>query len=136
MGVEGGLYVNGTSFWQETIFRNAYTNEISKTSVTNPILGRWIGWKVIIFNIRNDTAVRMLSYIDGKDNGTWTKVSDLIDNGRWYAYTSSNDKTYATKCNRPGNYVITNPGNTVSFTSKVTIWGFKDLSIREIQPPV
>jgi len=132
-GIQGGLYVNGTPFWQKTIYHDAHSSfKISETSVTHPLMGRWIGWKVVIFNVRNNTAVRMISYIDDKDNGTWTKISDSIDDGKWYVYTSNN-KIYATKCNRTANYAVTNPGDIVSFSSEDMIWNFKNLSVREIQ---
>jgi hypothetical protein len=74
----------------------------------------------------------MISYIDDKDNGTWTKISDSIDDGKWYVYTSNN-KIYSTKCNRIANYAVTNPGDIVSFSSEDMIWNFKNLSVREIQ---
>jgi hypothetical protein len=131
-GIGGGLYVNGTPFWQKTVYHDAHTNKISETSVTYPLIGRWIGWKVVLFNIRNDTAVRMISYIDDKDNGTWTKISDSIDNGKWYVHTLNN-KIYATKCKRTANYEVTNPGDVVSFSSEDMIWNFKNLSVREIE---
>jgi len=38
-----------------------YIDERDKAKVTDPILGRWIGWKVVMYNINNDTAVKMES---------------------------------------------------------------------------
>lgn len=44
-----------------------YTNEKARAVATdNSLLDRWIGWKVVIYNINNDKAVKMESYLDDK----------------------------------------------------------------------
>ena len=45
---------------------------------------------MIIYNIDNDSAVRMQSYLDDKNNNHWVKVADIIDDGGWYANASDN----------------------------------------------
>ena len=41
-----------------------------------------------MYNINNDREVKMESYLDDKNNNNWRKVTDLIDNGGWYAKSS------------------------------------------------
>ena len=88
----------------------------------------------MIYNINNDKAVKMESYLDDKNNNNWKKVTELIDKDGWYADTS--DKVfYSANCGRPKDYIITNSGPIVTFRSDNMIWDFIDLSVREIQPP-
>ncbi len=49
----------------------------------------WIGMKYIIYNIENNTKVKMEVYIDSvsngnpKNGGVWVKVGEVIDQGNW-----------------------------------------------------
>jgi hypothetical protein len=130
----GGIYVDGSVGWKKEIwFIGGYTDEKGADKVTTPILGRWIGWKVIIYNINNDTAVKLESYIDNTNTNFWIKVSDLVDDGGWYS--KSNDaEFYSAGCDRDKDFVVTNGGPVVTFRSDNLTWEFKDLSIREIDP--
>jgi hypothetical protein len=72
---------------------------VQDTHDDNSILGRWIGWKVVIYNIDNDTAVKMESYLDDQDNNHWREVTSLVDSGGWYA-RGSNEEFYSVDCGR------------------------------------
>jgi hypothetical protein len=67
--LHGGLHIDGSVGWKKEIWQvGGYTAERAKAKVlTDSILGRWIGWKVVMYNINNDTAVKMESYIDDKN---------------------------------------------------------------------
>jgi hypothetical protein len=87
-----------------------------------------------MYNINNNsTAVKLESYLDDKNNNGWRKVTDLVDDGGWYA-NSSDKEFYSADCNRPKDYIITNGGPIVTFRSDNIVWDFKNLSIREIDP--
>lgn len=134
--LKGQLLVNGVAGWVKEIWHDGgYTYQNGTNSrATNSILDRWIGFKVVMYNINNDTAVKMESYIDNENNNNWTKVTDFIDNGTWYS-GSTDDVFYSANCGKPKNYVITNSGPIASFRSDGIVWNFKNLSVREIQPP-
>ena len=133
--LHGGLHIDGSVGWKKEIWQvGGYTTERAKAKIlTDSILGRWIGWKVVIYNINNDTAVKMESYIDNKNSNYWVKVADLIDNGRWFA-NSPDNIFYSANCGKAKDYIITNGGPIVTFRSDNLVWDFKNLSVREIIP--
>lgn len=133
--LNGGIYVDGTVAWKKEIWHTGgYTDARGVAKATNSILDRWIGWKVVMYNINNNTAVKMESYLDDMNDNNWKKVSDVVDNGGWYA--KSSDKVfYSADCGRPKDYIITNAGPIATFRADDVAMNFRDLSIREIQPP-
>lgn len=136
--LKGGISANGTVSWVKEIWHTGgYTDEREKKKVTNSIMGRWIGWKVVIYDIGindNSTAIKMESYLDDNAENKWQKVADLVDNGGWEA-TSADSVFYSANCGRPRDYVIINPGKIVSFRSDNMVWNFQNMSVREIQAP-
>jgi hypothetical protein len=132
--VKGGINVNGTVSWVKEIWHTGgYTDKRAEAQVMNSIIGRWIGWKVVVYNMNNDTAVKMESYLDNKANNHWMKVADLIDNGGWYA-NSQDLVFYSANCGKAKDYIITNGGPLAIFRSDNMTWNFRYLSVREIQP--
>lgn len=130
--LKGILRINGLAAWQKEIWHTGgYTDTRAVVNATNPILDKWIGWKVAIYNINNDTAVKMESYIDENANNNWRKVNELVDNGGWVA-NSPDSVFYSVDCNRSKDYVVTNSGPIVTFRSDNILWQFKELSVREI----
>jgi hypothetical protein len=133
--LKGSISVDGEVSWLKEIWHTGgYTRPKDTHKATDSILNRWIGWKVVMYNIYNNKAVKMESYLDNNDDNHWKKVSELVDDGGWYA-RSSNDEFYSASCNRPKDYVITNSGPFVTFRSDNMDWDFADLSVREIRPP-
>ena len=59
----GLLHADGSIGWKKEIWHTGgYSEEESKIKVTSEsVLDRWVGWKVIIYNINNETAVKMES---------------------------------------------------------------------------
>lgn len=130
-----GLRADGSVFWQKEIWHTGgYTDFRSNITATHSLLGRWVGFKAIMFNINNDSAVRLQIYLDNNATNHWKRVADVIDNGGWYADTP-NDLFYGANCGRSKDYIILSAGPIATFRSDNMIWDFKDLSIREIQAP-
>lgn len=134
----GGLHPDGTVSWKKSIWwTGGYTEDrINQKVLNEEMIGKWIGWKVIMYNVEigNTTAVKMESYLDIHNNGNWSKVTDLIDSGGWYARTS-NEEFYSAQCGKPKDYIVTNSGPIATFRADNMVLDFKDLSIREIQAP-
>jgi hypothetical protein len=107
---------------------------LAKAKVSNSLLYRWIGWKVVMYNINNNTPVKMESYLDDNNTNHWVRVTNLTDNGGWYADTSDK-RFYSANCGKPKDYMMTNSGAEVTFRSDNMILDFKNLSVREILPP-
>jgi hypothetical protein len=132
----GGIHVDGSVGWKKEIwFTGGYTDELTKAKVTNSLIDRWIGWKVVMYNVNNNTEVKMESYLDDNNTNHWVRVTNLTDNGGWYADTSDK-KFYSANCGKPKDYVMTNSGLDATFRSDNLILDFKNLSVREIQAPV
>ena len=134
--LKGRIHVNGDVGWVKEIWHDGgYTQENATSTATDkPLIGRWVGFKVVIYNINNDTAVKMKSYFDDKNNNHWRKVTEFTDRGGWYS-DSPDNVFYSTHCGYPKDYVITSSGPIASFRSDGIVWDFKNLSVREIQPP-
>ena len=133
--LKGGIDVNGTVSWVKEIWHTGgYTNKRAETQVTEPIIGRWIGWKVVVYNIDNNTAVKMESYLDDRANNHWLKVTDLIDNGGWNA-NEPDLLFFSANCGKAKDHILTSGGPLAIFRSDNMTWNFRDLSVREIQPP-
>jgi hypothetical protein len=129
----GGIHLDGSVGWKKEIwFTGGYTDELAQAKAANSLLGRWIGWKVVMYNIDNNTAVKMESYLDNNNNNHWIRVTNLTDNGGWYAH-SSDKRFYSAKCGKPKDYIMTNSGPDVIFRSDNMILDFKNLSVREIK---
>ena len=153
------LYGDGRAAWVKEVNHPAYT-QIRGTvqATTEPLQGRWVGFKAIIFNFveNGKTYVRLESYID--DNATdsngglvisnnWKLVSVYEDKGGWSA---ASDPDFIATCfpmsvDNTGPYrgadeILSLPGGTgtqnmVAFRSDDITWDFKYLTVREIQPP-
>jgi len=139
--LKGRIHLNGTVSWAKEIWHDGgYTFEKAGVQATSPLVmkkssggryhdGRWFGYKVVMYNIDHDKAVKMETYLDENADNNWRKVTELVDNGDWYSY---DPHFYDVNCGRPPNYIVTNGGPIAAFRSDDIIWDFKDLSIREI----
>ena len=130
----GGLYDNGKVGWKKELwFVGGYTDERQSAKVTNSLVDRWVGWKVVIYNINDNSEVKLESYIDNTNTNYWIKVTDLVDDGGWYA-KMPDSHFFDAECSKDKDFIITNSGSTATFRSDNLIWDFKYLSIREIEP--
>lgn len=133
--LNGGLYIDGKVSWKKEIWHTGgYTDARGVSEIPNSLVNKWIGWKTIMYNLDNDSSVKMESYLDINANNNWIKISEVEDNGKWYADTSD-EEFYSVDCGKEKDYVITNSGPIATFRADNLIFDFKNLSIREIIPP-
>ncbi|WP_148686343.1 hypothetical protein [Candidatus Nitrosocosmicus hydrocola] len=121
--------------WKKEIWHTGgYTDaKGSKTAFDSPLLDNWVGLKVVMYNINNDTGVKMESYVDANNTNEWVKVNEVIDEGGWFA-NSSDEVFNSANCGKSKDYVITNSGPIATFRADNLAFDFKNLSIREINP--
>jgi hypothetical protein len=62
-----------------------YTDYKTSSKKLGNILGKWIGFKFVVFN-ETDTSVRMAVYLDPKNDNTWNNGEpyiEYLDTGNW-----------------------------------------------------
>jgi hypothetical protein len=134
----GGLHTDGSIGWKKEIWHTGgYTEERARHKLAESYLNEWVGLKAIVYDIMRDnetSGVKLEMYIDGSNTNNWTKVSDILDRGGWYT-KSNNTEFFSAGCGRARDYVIIDGGPNVIFRADNTLLDFKNLSVREIQPP-
>jgi hypothetical protein len=132
--LSGALYIDGRVSWKKEIWHTGgYTDARGESDLTVPLVNKWIGWKIALYNINNNSAVKMESYLDANANNNWLLVSEVEDKGGWYA-DASDEVFYSIDCGRTKDHIITNEGPIATFRADNLIFDFKNLSIREILP--
>jgi len=95
--------------------------------------GRWFGFKAVIRNFNNDSAVHMESWLDRNADGNWTKSTDVNDTGGWSG-GSNPDGCGAAPFFYRGDQLITWAGPHVVLRFDNLASDFKWMSAREIDP--
>jgi hypothetical protein len=132
--LNGGLYLDGRVRWKKEIWHTGgYTDALGESQIPISLMNKWIGWKTAMYNIDNNSAVRMESYLDINSDNNWILVSEVEDRGSWYADTTD-EIFYSADCGRTKDYIIINSGPIATFRADNLIFDFKNLSIREILP--
>jgi hypothetical protein len=133
--LNGGLYLDGKVSWKKEIWHTGgYSDARGVSEIPSSFINKWIGWKTVMYNLESDSSVKMESYLDIDAKNKWEKVSEVEDNGKWYADTSD-EEFYSVDCGKEKDYIITNSGPTATFRADNLIFDFKNLSIREIKAP-
>jgi hypothetical protein len=130
--LNGGLYFDGKVSWKKEIWHTGgYTAARGVSEIPISLANKWVGWKTVIYNVDRDSSVKMESYLDIDANNKWRKVSEVEDNGNWFADTSD-EEFYSIDCGKEKDYIITNSGPIATFRADNLIFDFKNFSIREI----
>lgn len=131
---EGTAYYGALSFAGRASFQKevahvegGYADKRFSSLTVDPLKGRWVGIKVIAYNVGEDVKLEM--WVDDRADGNWTKIAETTDSGGW----SSRE----TACGREHDHVISESRPRVTFRVDNAIFEFKNLSVREIvpQPP-
>ncbi len=130
-GYHANLHFNGEVDYKKEVGHTwGYTSARgAQPSGLGSLKGKWIGLKAIFLN--QGSSVRNIIYVDALNNGTWTKVNELLD-------TSSNPWTApgpaAPDCaSRSLSWIITSSEPQMMFRFD-NVWArFKKLTVRAIQ---
>jgi hypothetical protein len=130
-GYKGDLFFSGKVRFAKEQWHVSYVFTDSKTG-TSSIKGKWIGFKFMMYNFVESggkTVVKMELWLDKKNDGTFVKVDENIDRGGW-----GNE---GRECNGAPDQIITWGGPIATFRwDTATNVDFKNLSVREIKPPL
>jgi len=126
---KGDLFYDGsTRFSKEQWHTGGYVfGEFGKN--IGPIKDKWVGLKVIMYNIVQDdkTIVKLELWVDKNNNNDWTKAAEKIDKGGW--------GNTGGECGGEADQIITWGGPIASFRwDGATDVDFKKFSVREIAP--
>lgn len=90
---------------------------------------KWIGLKSVVYNMeQNGTSYpNMEMWIDQKNNNTWKKIHEYVDGGGWGSTMN--------RCRGAPDQLITWGSPVVTFRCDTANVDFRNLSVREIQPP-
>lgn len=136
------LYDGRAVFQKEVIHEGAYStnkpseNNKAKWNTPNGTMPKneWIGVKFIVKTNPDGKSVKLELYrdlTDGKDGGTWEKVAEYNDNGKWSQTNSGAD--VKEKCGYQANKVLLKSGTSVFIRNdKIKNAEYKLFSIREI----
>jgi len=112
--------------WHHQYF---HTDEKIQRSLANEIVGKWIGIKMICYNITQNSenkSVRIELWIDPRNNNHWKLIDSNIDDGRW-------DKL-GKDCNRPkeGQPIFWGGPEVVFKWVSISDLDIQKMSVREI----
>jgi hypothetical protein len=99
-------------------------------SATGSIEDKWVGIKFIVYNFveNSKVVVKTELWLDTNNNGNFVKVDENVDRGGW--------GTQGTECGGAPDQIISWGGPITTFRwDTATDVDFKNLSVREIQPP-
>jgi hypothetical protein len=124
---KGDLYYDGSTRWsKEQWHSGGYVfGEFGKN--IGPIKGKWVGLKVIMYNIVEDdkTKVKLELWVDKNNNNDWIKAAEKIDKGGW--------GNTGGECGGETDQIITWGGPIASFRwDGATDVDIKKFSVREI----
>jgi hypothetical protein len=130
--MKSDLYYEGQTRYAKQQWHVSYA-KIPKVQSTDSLNGKWVGFKYMLFNFEQNgkTVLKMKSWLDKNNNGTWVKVNENVDSGGWMSDKGD------TRCGGDPDQIITwgGPGATFRWDDATDV-DIKYLSVREIQPPL
>ncbi len=119
------LSADGDAFFKKKLFHHGgYTDRTAvEENVVEDLHDRWIGLKLVVYDLNEDEVKLELWVDDGNEENNWRKVTEYVDDGNW--------ETNGSDCDRDGDETI-DEGTRGGFRVDDSAFEFKKLSIREI----
>lgn len=126
-GYYGMISAEGDAFFKKKLFHHGgYSDRTAvKENVIGNLADRWVGVKLIVYDLDKDDVKLELWIDNGDEQNQWKKATEYIDDGDWEVSGSD--------CDRSEDDII-DEGTRGGFRVDNSEFDFKDLSIREIQP--
>ena len=96
---------------------------------------RWVGWKVVAYNLPGTSAVKLESYLDlteARDGGVWVLVNETIDDGGWFSGSSCAQHS---PVGGRSDHIYLGGGATLIRNTGTIEARYRWLSVREIAAP-
>jgi hypothetical protein len=78
----GALGFSDRAWFQKKIFHGeGYTGKRYSTQTAEPLQHRWVGIKMMTYNI--DQGIKLELWVDDKADNNWLKVAETTDSGGW-----------------------------------------------------
>ena len=124
-GYYGMLSADGDAFFKKKLFHHGgYTDRTAvEENVVDDLEDRWIGLKLVVYDLDDDEVKLELWVDDGNEENNWRKVTEYVDDGDW--------ETNGSDCDRDGDETI-DEGTRGGFRVDDSVFELKKLSIREI----
>ena len=124
---KGGLFYSGATRWEKEQYHSGgyVFGEFGKN--IGPIKGKWVGFKVIMYNVVQDhkTVVKLELWVDKNNNNNWIKAAEKTDKGGW--------GNSGRECGGKADQIITWGGPIAAFRwDGATNVDIKKFSVREI----
>jgi len=130
-GCGGSSYKNKIYFYGTSNFNKEQAHPTSWESSHVPynydLKDNWFRFKTVIYNLPNGN-VNLENWLDPHGINNWIKIGQFVDNGGW-----GDD---GTKCGGAPDQIITWGSPNVTFRWDDISLDFRNLSIREIDPPI
>ncbi|MEW6604273.1 MAG: hypothetical protein AB1351_06240 [Thermoproteota archaeon] len=122
----GALSFAGRAWFQKEIAHvdGGYTDKRHSDLTVEPLKDRWIGIKMIAYNI--EQGVKLELWVDNKADNNWVKLAETVDSGGWSSRVEL--------CGREPDHVISEQRSRVTFRVDNATFEMRDLSVREIIP--
>jgi hypothetical protein len=124
-GYYGLLSANGDAYFKKKLWHHGgYTDRTAvRSGVVDDLNDRWVGIKLVAYDLDNDDVKLELWVDDGDETNNWKKVTEYTDDGNWQVAGSD--------CDKDGDEII-HEGTRGGFRVDDSQFEFKKLSIREI----
>src|SRR5918992_1677399 len=124
-GYYGMLSSDGDAFFKKKLFHHGgYSDSTAqRQGVVDNLQDRWIGIKLVVYNLDSGDVKLELWVDDGDETNNWRKATEYVDDGGWEVAGSD--------CGRDGDETI-DEGTRGAFRVDDSVFEFKKLSIREI----
>jgi hypothetical protein len=124
-GYYGMLSADGNVFFRKKLFHHGgYSDSTAqRQGVVDNLQDRWIGIKLVVYNLDDGNVKLELWVDDGDETNNWRKATEYVDDGSWEVSGSD--------CGRDGDETI-DEGTRGAFRVDNSVFEFKKLSIREI----
>src|SRR5918994_1250422 len=126
-GYSGLLSAAGDAFFKKKLFHHGggYSDRTAvEENVVDDLNDRWVGIKLITYDLAGDDVKLELWVEDGNGQNKWKKATEYVDDGDWEVSGSD--------CDRSDDDII-EEGTRGGFRVDDSEFEFKNLSIREIK---